>query len=184
LTFQIRSGDRVHLTGDNGVGKSTLVQLITGKLQPQSGQLSKADFSYLVLDQDYSMISDGLSLYEQVQQYNNRGMQEHELKSWLTHCQFDAQAFDRKCEDLSGGEKMKLSLCCLAVSLQTPDMLILDEPANNLDIKSLEVLATSIRDFKGTLLLISHDAHFVETVGITGHIKLDINFSLEQVRIS
>lgn len=167
MNFQIRSGDRIHLQGDNGAGKTTLIRLITGELEPAAGRLSRAAFTYLYLDQDYSMIVPDRSLYEQVQAFNSRHLQEHELKSLLTHCQFSPSQFDKSCEGLSGGEKMKLSLCCMTVSNQAPDLLILDEPANNLDIQSLAVLTAAVREFKGTLLLVSHDALFADEIGIS-----------------
>ena len=100
------------------------------------------------------------------------GLQEHEIKSLLIYSQFPREMFDRKCGRLSGGEKMKLSLCCLSVSNYTPDMLILDEPTNNLDVQSLEVLSAAVKDFKGTLLVVSHDQYFINDIGIDTHIKL------------
>lgn len=166
LTFQIRSDDRVHIKGDNGAGKTTLLKLITGKLYSSGGNISRAPFTYLYLDQDYSIINPEVTVFEQVQHYNSRNLQEHELKSLLIYAQFERNAWEKACEVLSGGEKMKLSLCCLAVSNHTPDVLILDEPTNNLDVKSLEVLTATIKNFKGTLLVISHDEYFIHEIGI------------------
>lgn len=166
LTFQIRSGDRVRLEGNNGSGKTTLLKIITGSLEPHNGSIQRVPFTYLYLDQDYTMIDSGLTVYEQVLNYNGRGLQEHELKSLLIYSQFDREMFNRKCTGLSGGEKMKLSLCCLAVSNHTPDMLILDEPTNNLDVQSLDVLSATVRDFTGTLIVISHDQYFIDDISI------------------
>jgi len=172
LSFQIRSGDRVHIEGENGAGKTTLLKIITRKLDPLEGHFSSADFSYLYLDQDYSLIDPELTIYDQVQHYNTSGLQEHEIKALLIYSQFEAASFDRKCGELSGGEKMKLSLCCLSVSNHAPDILILDEPTNNLDVQSLEILTAAIRDFEGTLLVISHDGYFIEEIGINKNIIL------------
>jgi len=166
LTFQIRSGDRLQIKGNNGAGKSTLLKVITGVLAPGSGHINRAEFTYLYLDQDYTIINPTLSIFEQLQHHNTRNLQEHELKSLLIYSQFERHTWDKKCAVLSGGEKMKLSLCCLAVSNHTPDMLILDEPTNNLDVKSLEVLTVAIKYFNGTLLVISHDEYFTSEVGI------------------
>lgn len=166
LSFQIRSGDRVRISGDNGSGKTTLVKIITGALSITEGKIARLDFAYLYLDQDYTLIDRNLSVYEQVQHHNSRNFQEHELKSLLIYSHFQRDMWDRKCAVLSGGEKMKLSLCCLAVSNHTPDMLILDEPTNNLDVQSLEVLTTTIKGFNGTLLIISHDQYFIGDIGI------------------
>lgn len=172
LHFQIRSADRVQIEGENGTGKTTLLKIITANLEPLEGNFSRADFSYLYLDQDYSMVDPELTIYEQVQQYNTRGLEEHELKATLIYSQFDAASFDRKCDGLSGGEKMKLSLCCLSVGNQAPDVLILDEPTNNLDVQSLEILTAAVRDFEGTLLVISHDEYFTAEIGINKKIIL------------
>jgi len=166
LSFQIRSGNRVKVEGKNGSGKTSLLKIIMGVLQPNVGGISRADFKYLYLDQEYSAIANQLSVFEQLQECNNRHLQEHDLKSLLHYYQFSQEMWDRKCESLSGGEKMKLSLCCLAASNKTPDLLVLDEPTNNLDLQSLEILSSAVKGFNGTLILISHDLHFVEEVGI------------------
>jgi ATPase subunit of ABC transporter with duplicated ATPase domains len=170
LTFHIRSGERIRIEGDNGSGKTTLLKIITDALKPTKGTIQRQPFTYLYLDQDYIMINPQLSVYEQIEHYNSRGLQEHELKSLLIYSQFPREMFDRKCTDLSGGEKMKLSLCCLAVGNYAPDMLMLDEPTNNLDVHSLEVLTAAIKDFNGTVLLISHDQYFADEIGIDKYI--------------
>ena len=83
-----------------------------------------------------------------------------------------AAAWDKACDTLSGGERMRLSLCCLMIENQVPDLFILDEPTNNLDLQSLGILTDTIRNYRGTLLLISHDSRFTEAVGITRTISL------------
>jgi len=166
LTFQLRSGDRMHIKGANGAGKTTLLKIITGVLQPTDGRLERANFNYLYLDQDYTMLDSEKSVFEQVQHFNSRQLQEHELRSLLIYAQFDNNTWNKKSGVLSGGEKMKLALCCLSVSDHAPDMLILDEPTNNLDIKSLEVLTAAVKDFEGTLLVISHDEYFVKEIAV------------------
>lgn len=173
LTFQIRSGSRVHIKGRNGAGKTTLLKLITGALNPTMGHINRAGFTHLYLDQDYTVINPNLSIFEQIQYYNSRNLQEHELKSLLIYSQFERSTWEKKCEVLSGGEKMKLSLCCLAVSNHTPDMLILDEPTNNLDVKSLDVLTAAVKDFNGTLVIISHDEYFTSEIGINQIIEVN-----------
>jgi ATPase subunit of ABC transporter with duplicated ATPase domains len=172
LTFQIRSGDRVQIEGDNGAGKTTLLRLLTGSLEPVQGTIQRASFAYLYLDQDYTMIDPNRTAYEQVEHYNSRHLPEHELKSLLIYSQFRPHMFERPCSGLSGGEKMKLALCCLAVSNQSPDMLILDEPTNNLDVQSLAVLIESVKNYNGTLLVISHDAYFIQEVGIDNQLRV------------
>ncbi|MDR3269726.1 MAG: ATP-binding cassette domain-containing protein [Tannerella sp.] len=172
LTFQIRSGDRIRIEGANGAGKTTLIGMITGKLQPVAGELFIADARSLCLDQEYTVIERQLSVFEQVRKHNGRHLPEHELKTLLHRHQLPCDAWNRMCDRLSGGEKMKLAFCCLAVSNNRPDMLILDEPTNNLDLASLEILTEAVRGFEGSVLVISHDACFIRDIGVNKHIVL------------
>lgn len=172
LSFQLRSGDRIRIEGRNGSGKTTLLHLLTGQLAPATGTIYRADFSCLYIDQLYSALNPALSVFEQVQQYNSRHLPEHALKMLLHYHQFAREVWNRPVKALSGGEKMKLLLCCMVVSTDKPDMLILDEPTNNLDIHSLEVLTEAVRSFDGTLVLISHDQHFADEVQTDFSIRL------------
>lgn len=172
LSFQLRSGDRIRIEGNNGTGKTTLLKLITGILEPTQGDVYRAEFKYLYIDQNYSIIDNKLTVFEQTQQFNERHLPEHELKMLLHHHQFAREVWDRKCAWLSGGEKMKLLLCCLAISNNTSDMLMLDEPTNNLDIYSQEVFTQAIKDFNGTILVIAHDQHFIDEIRIEQRLVL------------
>lgn len=172
-SFHIYSGDRVQIKGNNGAGKTSLIRLITQDKQPSTGNLFIADFTYLYVDQEYSIIRDNLTVFEQAQQFNDRCMAEHDLKKLLFHHQFTSAYWDRQCSLLSGGERMKLLLCCLSISSDVPDMLIFDEPTNNLDIYSQDILTHAINEFEGTVLVISHDIHF------TNEIKIDRIIALQ-----
>ncbi|MDL2222224.1 ATP-binding cassette domain-containing protein [Parabacteroides sp. OttesenSCG-928-N08] len=172
LTFVIRSGDRLVIRGDNGSGKSTLIKLITGQLSPTVGTIDCATFSHVYIDQDYSLIDDRLTLYDQAQQYNRQHYPEHEVKTILNRYLFPYDTWDKPCGKLSGGEKMRLLFCCLMIGNQKPDLFILDEPTNNLDIQNIEIIAEVIRNYRGTLLLISHDAYFIEQAGVDLSLEL------------
>lgn len=172
LSLLIRSGERVSIEGDNGSGKTTLINLLTGYLSPQSGVINRADFRYLYIDQGYTLLNESLGLFEQVQQFNDRLLEEHELKMLLHIHNFPREMWDKECGKLSGGEKMKLILCCVAIKENTPDMIILDEPTNNLDIHSQEIVTRAVKSFPGTVLLISHDDYFKKEVGIDRVISL------------
>ncbi|MDR0431234.1 MAG: ATP-binding cassette domain-containing protein [Tannerellaceae bacterium] len=167
LSFQIRSGDRLAIEGKNGSGKTTLLKIITGELAPQSGEVIRADFNYVYVDQEYSIIQNSLTLLEQLEQFNSSNLRDHELKTLLNRFLFPHTVWDKKCKSLSGGEKMRLVLCCLLVSNNTPDMILLDEPSNNLDIQSNHMLTSVIREYKGTVIAISHDLHFLSEINIT-----------------
>ncbi|MBN8823775.1 MULTISPECIES: ABC-F family ATP-binding cassette domain-containing protein [unclassified Spirosoma] len=172
LSFQIRSGDRVRISGKNGSGKTTVIKLITGILQPSTGSLYQADFRFAYIDQEYSLINKKLTVYEQLQHYNSRHLPESELKMMLYRFQFPRETWDRNCNELSGGENMKLTLCCLVVSTNAPDLLILDEPTNNLDIQSQEVLTSAVKDFSGSIVVISHDQYFIDMIRIDSTMAL------------
>jgi len=172
LTFQITSGQRIVLKGLNGSGKTTLLKIILGKLEPQTGAVYRADNKVVYIDQDYSLIDNHLSVYEQAQQFNVSALQEHEIKTRLNRFLFTKDDWDKSCSALSGGEKMRLILCCLTIRNQSPDIIILDEPTNNLDIQNIEILTAAINEYQGTLIVVSHDETFLEQIKIEHTIQL------------
>lgn len=135
-------------------------------LKASVGEVYIADCRTLYIDQEYSIIDGQLTVFEQVQRFNDRHLVEHELKMLLHHYQFPSGVWAKKCDSLSGGEKMKLLLCCITISTNSPDLLILDEPTNNLDMYSLEILTNTVSKFEGTILVISHDENFVNDIQV------------------
>ena len=172
ISFQLKSGDRLRIEGTNGSGKTTLLKIITGQLEPQEGTLTRADFSYVYLNQEYSIIDERNSILKQAYAFNSRNLPEHEIKIILNRYLFPASEWDKSCRKLSGGEKMRLAFCCLMISNNTPDMFILDEPTNNLDIQSIEIITTTIKKYAGTVIAISHDNYFIQEIGIDQSIAL------------
>lgn len=166
LSFQLKSGDRLCIKGVNGSGKTTLLKLITGEIVPTQGSLSRIDFKYVYLNQEYSIIKNDKSVLEQAETFNSRNLPEHEIKTILNRYLFPATVWDKSCRKLSGGEKMRLAFCCLMISDNTPDMFILDEPTNNLDIQSIEIITATIKNYTGTVVVVSHDKYFVNEIGI------------------
>ena len=172
LTFHITSGQRLVLKGLNGSGKTTLLKIILGKLEPQTGTVYRADNKVVYIDQDYSLIDNHLSVYEQAQQFNVSALQEYEIKTRLNRFLFTKDDWDKSCSALSGGEKMRLILCCLTIHNQSPDIIMLDEPTNNLDIQNIEILTAAINEYQGTLIVVSHDETFLEQIKIEQTIQL------------
>ncbi|SHH79428.1 ATPase components of ABC transporters with duplicated ATPase domains [Chryseolinea serpens] len=166
LSFQIASGDRIVVKGANGSGKTTLIKMILGKGEPQSGTLERAGVKSIYIDQDYSLIDNTRSVYEQAQQFNSGALEEHEVKIRLNRFLFTKAYWDKPCKVLSGGEKMRLILCCLTINHQAPDMIVLDEPTNNLDIQNIEILTAAINEYNGTLLVVSHDEYFLKQINV------------------
>ncbi|MCW3161352.1 ABC-F family ATP-binding cassette domain-containing protein [Chryseobacterium oryctis] len=172
LNLEIRSGDRISIKGLNGSGKTTLIKLLLGDLQPSVGKISRADFQTIYVDQEYSLLDKNATIYDFVQQFNDNALQESEVKTLLSRFLFGKETWDKKCDVLSGGERLRLLLCGLSISNKAPDMIILDEPTNNLDLQNVEILTNSIKDYHGTLVVISHDEVFLEEIGVSSEINL------------
>lgn len=173
LDLQITSGIRIAIKGANGSGKTTLIKILLGQLQPTAGIIERADINTIYIDQEYSLINNTPTIYEQAQQFNADNLEEHEIKSKLTHFLFTKADWHKPCNALSGGEKMRLIMCCLTIGSQPPDIIILDEPTNNLDIQNTEILTTAINEYRGTVIVVSHDAHFLEEIDIGEEMLLE-----------
>lgn len=172
LTFQIKSGERVGLDGKNGSGKTTLLKLLLGQLEPTRGILTRADFKYVYVDQECSVLQNELTVYEQAECFNEQNLPEHELKMRLNRFLFPRDVWDKPCHKLSGGERMRLVFCCLMIGNNTPDVFVLDEPTNNLDILNIEIITSAIKDFRGTVIAVSHDRYFMEEIMVNRYILL------------
>ncbi|RXK60557.1 ABC-F family ATP-binding cassette domain-containing protein [Lacibacter luteus] len=172
LDVFINSGERIALRGSNGSGKTSLLKIILEKLEPTRGSVYRSIFNAVYIDQDYSLISNQLTVYQQLQQYNTSALQEHELKSRLNRFLFTKDDWEKRCSSLSGGERMRLMLCCLTVRYQSPDLIVLDEPTNNLDLQSISILTMALNQYKGTLLVVSHDEYFLKEIAIERTITL------------
>lgn len=174
LSFQITSGERIALKGSNGSGKTTLIKLLLGSIEPQQGTLYRSENKSVYIDQEYSLLDNSLKVYEQAQQFNTVALQEHEIKIRLNRFLFGKEDWEKSCSALSGGERMRLMLCCLTISHQSPDLIVLDEPTNNLDIQNIEILTAAINEYEGTLIVVSHDELFLEEIKVERIIGLNL----------
>lgn len=166
-SFQVISGERIAIKGPNGSGKTTLIKIMLGQEIPDEGTIQRTGFTSVYIDQDYSLIRPDNTIYEQAAFFNKTGLQEHEIKIRLSRFLFSKTQWNNPCATLSGGEKMRLLLCCLTIQNQSPDVLILDEPTNNLDIENVDILLNAIRDYEGTVIIVSHDTGFLNELHIT-----------------
>ena len=166
LTLRLMRGDRLALLGPNGAGKSTLINLILGMLEPDSGtvrlgtNLQIAYFDQLRAQLDLNKtVADTVSEGSDYVEVN--GEKRH-ISSYLGDFLFSAKRAATPVRALSGGERNRLLLARLFA--RPANLLILDEPTNDLDLESLELLEASLQSFQGTLLLVSHDRTFVDNV--------------------
>jgi len=172
LSFTIRSGDRLAITGRNGSGKSTLLQLLLGQLTPATGTLYRAPQRGLLLDQDYTLVDRNKTVLQQALSYNDTNLEVAMVKTILVNFLFGPDSWDKPCAVLSGGEMLRLSLCSMSLQNKTPDIIFLDEPTNNLDLQNIRMLTQIFQSYPGTLVLISHDAAFTAEVGVTEVLEL------------
>src|SRR5215218_7263619 len=167
VTWRLGPGDRVALVGVNGSGKTTLVRLLAGDLQPDAGEVQRGETVRLAfLSQDTADVPGRLRLLEAVEEIRGRATLADgvELTAGMLAERFGFRG-DRArtlVRDLSGGERRRLALMRLLMA--GPNVLILDEPTNDLDIDTLTALEDLLDGWPGTLLVVSHDRYFVERV--------------------
>lgn len=172
LNILIRGGQRIAIQGDNGSGKTSLLKIILKQLQPQEGQCLHVFEHAVYLDQEYNLLNNELTLFEQAQIFNISALQPSEINMRLKRFLFQPEDWNKQVAVLSGGEKLRLTLCCLTVSPIAPDIIILDEPTNNLDMQNVQILTHAINSYKGTLIVVSHDTTFLEDIAIRDYIQL------------
>ena len=166
FTTRILQKDKIAIAGFNGSGKSTLLKLMLGRLQPDSGVIKQGDFSIGYFDQHREMLDDEKRLIETFcpdggDIINVQGKNMHVygyLKSFL----FPKEFLDKKIGMLSGGEKNRVALAVLLA--KKVDCLILDEPTNDLDIQTINILEEKLIHFPGAVLFVSHDRYFIDKI--------------------
>jgi ATPase subunit of ABC transporter with duplicated ATPase domains len=173
VSFEIASNDRVLIAGRNGSGKTTLINLITQKITPTEGSIKINCANIGLIDQKYGLLNPGITIFENIKRFAPSNMSEHELRIRLGRFLFYKDDAFKITGTLSGGEKCRLSMACLLAASNMPDLIILDEPTNNLDLTSIEQMQSALNSYSGSLAVISHDVDFAQSIGINKIINLD-----------
>jgi ATP-binding cassette subfamily F protein uup len=181
FSLRIQRGDRIGVVGANGVGKTTLLKLLTGEIDPDEGRVRLAKtLDRIVIDQQRSLMAPDKRVRDILADGGDwievRGAKKH-IQGYLKEFLFDPNMADARVGTLSGGERSRL---LLAREFARPsNLLVLDEPTNDLDLETLDLLQEVIADYDGTVLIVSHDRDFLDrtvtmTVGLdgTGHIDV------------
>ncbi|GHC99884.1 ABC transporter [Streptomyces violarus] len=169
--FELRGPERVALIGRNGSGKTTLLRTITGELDPESGDV-RTHVPLRFLPQRLDVLDGELTVAENVARFapdatNNR------IRARLARFLFRGARADQKAATLSGGERFRAALAALMLAEPAPQLLMLDEPTNNLDMASVRQLTTALESYEGALIVASHDLPFLESIGITRWLQLE-----------
>ncbi|MGK4003235.1 ATP-binding cassette domain-containing protein [Sorangium sp. So ce1036] len=164
LDMNLNRGDKLAVIGPSGIGKSTLLKLLVGELTPDAGKVTWGhDTSVGYFAQDHhEAIEPGYTAYEWLYRFDPSAPKEH-VRSVLGKLLFSGEAGLKKTENLSGGEAARLFLAKLI--LLKNNVVVLDEPTNHLDVESIDALLQALIEYKGTVVVTSHDRHFVGKLG-------------------
>ncbi|HWK50254.1 MAG TPA: ATP-binding cassette domain-containing protein [Steroidobacter sp.] len=170
LNFSWRGNMRLALQGPNGSGKSTLLKALTGTPLTTRGEFNRGTLVTLYIDQRCSVLDDTLSVLDNVRSVVPGN--ESEIRTHLARFLFTKDTVFQKASSLSGGERLRATLARALLATTKPELLLLDEPTNNLDLSNIEFLETLVREFRGALIVVSHDQRFLENCGVSTEFEL------------
>src|SRR3982750_2810342 len=181
FSLRIQRGDRIGIVGANGAGKTTLLKLLTGETKPDAGTVTQATtLSGIVIDQQRKLMEPSKRVKDVLANGGDwievRGHKKH-IKGYLKEFLFDPSLTEAPIGSLSGGERSRLLLA--REFAREANLLVLDEPTNDLDLETLDLLQEVIADYEGTVLIVSHDRDFLDrtvtiTLGLDGSGKIDV----------
>ncbi|MFB7784670.1 ABC-F family ATP-binding cassette domain-containing protein [Streptomyces vinaceus] len=169
--WELRGPERIALVGRNGSGKTTLLRTIAGALAPVSGE-AVTHVPTRFLPQRLDVLDESRSVVENVARFAPQASN-NLVRARLAHFLFRGARADRPAGTLSGGERFRAALAALLLAEPAPQLLMLDEPTNNLDLASVRQLTEALESYEGALLVASHDVPFLESIGITRWLLLD-----------
>ncbi|MEV6420992.1 ATP-binding cassette domain-containing protein [Streptomyces sp. NPDC051662] len=163
--LQVRGPERIALVGRNGAGKTTLLRTLTGELAPLSGE-ARTFVPVRFLPQRLDVLDDELSVAANVARLAP-GVTDNHIRSQLARFLFKGARAEQQAGTLSGGERFRAALAAMMLAAPAPQLLMLDEPTNNLDTSSVRQLTSALASYEGALLIACHDLPFLEAAGIT-----------------
>ncbi|GAA2257946.1 ATP-binding cassette domain-containing protein [Streptomyces atrovirens] len=169
--FDLHGPERIALIGRNGAGKTTLLRTIAGELEPVSGEAT-AHVPLRFLPQRLDVLDAELTVAENVARFAP-GATNNRIRARLARFLFRGARADQQAATLSGGERFRAALAALMLAEPAPQLLMLDEPTNNLDMASVRQLTTALESYEGALIVASHDLPFLESIGITRWLLLE-----------
>ncbi|MEV6674270.1 ABC-F family ATP-binding cassette domain-containing protein [Streptomyces sp. NPDC051162] len=169
--FELRGPERIALVGRNGAGKTTLLRTVAGELDALSGEAT-AHVPLRFLPQRLDVLDDGLTVAENVARFAPEATG-NEIRARLARFLFKGARADQRAATLSGGERFRATLAALMLAQPAPQLLMLDEPTNNLDMASVRQLTTALESYEGALVVASHDLRFLASIGATRWLRLD-----------
>ncbi|MEU8487446.1 ATP-binding cassette domain-containing protein [Streptomyces sp. NPDC048641] len=164
-SLHIHGPERIALVGRNGAGKTTLLRTLTGELEPLSGE-AKTFVPLRFLPQRLDVLDDELSVAANVAR-RAPGVTDNHIRSQLARFLFKGARAEQPAGTLSGGERFRAALAATMLAAPAPQLLMLDEPTNSLDMASVRQLTSALESYEGALLIASHDLPFLESIGIT-----------------
>ncbi|MFE5197471.1 ABC-F family ATP-binding cassette domain-containing protein [Streptomyces sp. NPDC056601] len=164
-SLHIHGPERIALVGRNGAGKTTLLRTLTGELEPLSGQ-AKTFVPLRFLPQRLDVLDEDLSVAANVARMAP-GVTDNHIRSQLARFLFKGARAEQPAGTLSGGERFRAALAATMLAAPAPQLLMLDEPTNSLDMASVRQLTSALESYEGALLIASHDLPFLESIGIT-----------------
>lgn len=165
LNFTWRGNVRLAIKGGNGSGKTSLIKAILKNPLQTRGELKRGEVNTLYIDQRCALIVDEKSVLENIR--DSARLEESEIRNGLAKFLFTKDMVFQKASTLSGGERLRLALAKGLLSTEKPELLILDEPTNNLDLANVTFIESIVSEFQGAVIAISHDEEFIKGCGLT-----------------
>ncbi|KWX62187.1 ABC-F family ATP-binding cassette domain-containing protein [Mycobacterium sp. NAZ190054] len=174
VDLTVRGPERIALTGPNGAGKTTLLKTVLGEIEPDAGTVEVADGRVAYLSQRLDLLDEDRSVAENLAAFAP-SLSETRRHHLLAQFLFRGDDIGLPVHALSGGERLRATLACVLFAEPAPQLLLLDEPTNNLDLVSVGQLEGALAAYQGAFIVVSHDASFVDAIGVDRVLRLADN---------